>query len=77
MSRDRYPRIESLPSKYGSNEPCVLCESKPTGRVWIQTTYMRGEDESEWVCAQCRKLTDLLDRIMVIWQARYEAKRKA
>lgn len=50
----RYPRIVES-QKRGANRhaPCKLCGEIGTRIVWVQTTYMRGDDEKYWLCESC------------------------
>ena len=46
----RKPKKDLDGSKnYG--KPCVFCGKGTCGELWVQTSYMRGEDETIRVCA--------------------------
>jgi len=48
----RRPKKEMDGNKhYG--KPCVFCGTGTCGEKWVQVSYMRGEDETVRVCADC------------------------
>lgn len=64
----KYPRIYGYRRKpdkekdggknYG--KPCVICSKGTRGEKWLQTSYMRGDDEVVRVCADHWKECDEL-----------------
>ncbi len=52
----RKPKKEMDGGKnYG--KPCVFCSVGTCGEMWVQMSYMRGEDETARVCAEHWKKT--------------------
>lgn len=51
MSNHKYPRLDSIRRK-ASGRQCACCENKDHETVWVQWSYMRGEDEDYPVCQQ-------------------------
>jgi len=50
----RYPCIGSGPDvRPPKGQACENCGDKATRGVWIEYTYMRGDDERTWVCEAC------------------------
>lgn len=37
-------------------KPCVICGAGTCGELWVQYSYMRGEDETVRVCADHWKI---------------------
>jgi hypothetical protein len=71
---NKYPRIGSIKKPNPKAHPCsgkrcVLCDKTTTGKVEVQVSYMRGDDEVEPVCGDCQKAPDLLQRIVTAWRA--------
>ncbi len=53
MSNRKYPRISRFQKYKGHPNgmpKCQLCEKKAVGKVEIQTTWMRGDDECRPRC---------------------------
>jgi len=48
MSR-KYPRIAHV-TRIKGKRPCTLCSAPAQKRVWVQISYMRGDDEEAFVC---------------------------
>jgi len=75
----KYPRIG--PRNQPKGRPCVVCRvAITTGKVVVQMSHMRGDDEVEPCCASCLKLPDkvLLSLIQNAWaeKATTEQERK-
>ena len=50
----KYPRIGSsaFDAKHSSRCKCRACDRPAHGYVWVQVTYMRGDDEKYMVCKE-------------------------
>lgn len=53
MSRRQYPRLGHGPKERPEPQHrCCACDSPAVSSLWIEWSYMRGEDEREFVCAR-------------------------
>lgn len=52
MGEKVYPRIKETTRLKGTR-PCTIDGAPATRRVWVQTWYMRGDDEEAFLCDQC------------------------
>lgn len=46
----KYPRLGSVRPKKGIQQKCEACPEKGSSFVWVEFTYMRGEDERYTAC---------------------------
>ena len=79
MSRRKYPRLDRT-GKYKNNKGklCECCDEKVTAFVWVQFTYMRGEDEKYDVCENHRRMaTQEFDRFLKEAEETYQKREKA
>ena len=56
----RYPRVghkrKANPRAHvGSGKPCIVCSEMTTGKVDIEVSYMRGDDDVRYCCDGCQK----------------------
>lgn len=71
----QYPCIGSKRKPHNKrprNGPkCILCQQPTSGKVEVQVSYMRGDDEVEPVCGECQKGPEpvLLEKIVAVWRA--------
>lgn len=77
MSTKQYPKIgskrkENPRAQAGSGKPCAICKAPTTGKVDVQISYMRGDDEVEPCCNSCQKGPNLLERILSAWVRKNE-----
>jgi len=71
----QYPNIdhhrkENHKAQAGQGKPCIRCHTPTTGKVEIQVSYMRGDDEHEPICNLCWKTQpaeELLQLILASW----------
>jgi len=62
----KYPRIDGyykkpdpdMDGKDNYGKPCVVCMMNTRGQKWLRVSYMRGEDETLYVCARHWKTPD-------------------
>ncbi len=53
MSKQRYPRLGHGPSaKPPAGQRCYCCAEPATQSLWVEWSYMRGDDEREFVCGK-------------------------
>lgn len=62
----KYPRIGSKQKERGRK--CLVCTKRTTGKVTVQFSHMRGDDEVAPVCELCQVLPNLLDRMLESWR---------
>lgn len=60
MGRRRYPYYSGASKlKQKRNRPqCAACDAEATHRIWVQVSWFRGEDESEFVCARHKSMAE-------------------
>lgn len=46
-----YPRIVQA-TRRKSTRPCILCDQPANRRIFVQVSYMRGDDEEAHVCEE-------------------------
>ena len=52
-------RIKQNPlAQIGQGKPCTVCGIPTTGKIEIEVSYMRGDDELVACCGLCQKATD-------------------
>ena len=62
MARKRYPHLASVTKRLGKKHPkCQWpgCEERATHNVTIQWSFLRGEDQVNYVCGDHAHLTKM------------------